>query len=149
MAGTPDRNAGVPGSVTTDCGTMSRDQERTSDQITVTFTTVSGDEMAKHIFCKGATVQAFNATLRDKGYVLPAGTKYCRAHVTRVLAPLSDADRKARVFADVQTDCEQTWVVILQAGENAAAAACRGGTLQDRVMTLHDFAGGDFAGRYS
>ena len=64
-------------------------------------------------------------------------------HESAQLAPLSYADHSARIFGDVQIDCEQTWMVILQADENAAAAACRGGTLQNlvtlqgRVMNLY------------
>ena len=109
MADALSRNAGLPGLDSTDCGTTISEQEKTTEQITVTFTTIiSGHELCKHIFCMDATTQACNATLRDRGYILPAGTKYCRAHVTRVLAPLSDADRSARVFADVQIDCEHT-----------------------------------------
>ena len=108
MADTLSRNAGLPGLDTTDCGTTISEQEKTTEQITVTFTTISGHELCKHIFCTDATVQAFNATLKAEGYILPAGTKYCRANASRLLAPLSYADHSARIFGDVQIDCEQT-----------------------------------------
>ena len=103
MADTLSRNAGLPGLDTTDCGTTISEQEKTTEQITVTFTTIiSGHELCKHIFCMDATTQACNANLRDKGYTHPAGTKYYRANASRLLAPSSYADHSARIFGDVQ-----------------------------------------------
>ena len=102
MADTLSRNAGLPGLDTTDCGTTISEQEKTTEQITVTLTTISGHELCKHIFCMDATMQACKATLRDKGYILPAGTKYYRANACRLQAPSSYADHSARIFGDVQ-----------------------------------------------
>ena len=82
-------------------------------EIAITFCRVCGEEIAKHIVCKNATVGTFNNILQQHHYVILYDLQYTREDEEGVLIVLDSSDVGRRVFCEDDKETAQTWYVVV------------------------------------